>query len=185
VEYDELIYSEEKFVRYVRDTRYPFLNDVFLVRTGSKIPVGSETGKSTNIINMDKDQRFYKFLVFLKKEFKLDLLDASASDQNNVLTTESARDGGYADASILDGRSSYIEKQRIPLRPPAPARLTHDNMIKELNETMDLTSHHRYHTVLNQYQHHYLKHQNPKPILSAPSHEALKARMFIYNRFFN
>ena len=51
LEHDELVYHETKFVRYVRDTKFPFLNDTYLLRTGSKIPVGSESGKKTNIIS--------------------------------------------------------------------------------------------------------------------------------------
>lgn len=143
-----------------------------MVRTG-KLP--------NNYEFLSQEEKFEKFIQFLKKEYKIDLgfsnrfWDEELSQFDNV--------GSFADQSLLDNRSSYIDMSRFQLKPPAPARVTQENMIGDLDQSMNATSHLRFHTVLNQYQQNYRIHQNPEPVLAAPSDETQKARLFIWNRF--
>lgn len=39
VEYDDLIYHEPKFIDFVTQHKFPFANDVYLIRTGYKVPM--------------------------------------------------------------------------------------------------------------------------------------------------
>lgn len=89
------------------------MNDIYLVRTG-KLP--------NNYEFLSQEQKFEKFIKFLKKEYKIDLafsqrfFDEDLSHLDNL--------GSFADQSLLDGRSSYIDISRFQLKPPAPPRVT-------------------------------------------------------------
>ena len=71
--------------------RYPFTNELYLVRTNVKIPLGLQTnsGNHAKIVSMSAENRFKHFLKFINKEYNIDLLqnpDKSINIRNQVLS---------------------------------------------------------------------------------------------------
>ena len=177
IEFDDFIHYENKFIEYIMQFRYPFTNDLYLVRTDVKIPLNCQnnSGNHSKIIPMDNELRFRHFLQFINKEFNVDLMQ----NENRSLRM---RDKMHSDYEETKSEFNKVHDQYS--KSQKPYYYVQDNLMNTLNESFNSTSHHRTQTVLNQYQASYQREQNPHPTVGAPNHETHKNQMFIWKRFF-
>lgn len=58
IEFDEMALFEPKFVDYVSSTMYPFKNELYMLRTGSRVPKSHQTSarpKSSGFVRADSN----------------------------------------------------------------------------------------------------------------------------------
>ena len=83
-DFDDLLHFEGEFVGFVMETRYPFANDYYKIKTGSTIKKEA-MNNADNFVPMTSEKEFKSFLKFVKKEYGLVLSDELASGRKAII----------------------------------------------------------------------------------------------------
>ena len=77
-DFDDLLHFEGDFIRYIKENKYPFINDYYKLRANAKM-------KGHTFPPMTSEEEFLHFLKFVKNEYGLVLSDELVTGHKPVL----------------------------------------------------------------------------------------------------